>query len=275
MPAKILWMYWHQGLDAAPELVKICAASWADKNPDYEIHWLDQRSAAEYVSLPEAVTRRRRDLKVQKYSNILRLALLSVYGGVWADATLYCNRALSEWLGEYDASGFFAFRNPEKDRMLASWFITAEPDNTILRRLADRHLAFFTENTFSNQNRPLGRFLLKILSPRWNADYRSTANWLSWFSRKILRVYPYYIFHYTFNGLILTDPECAALWNQVRPFPAEPVLSLKHLEESRDGLSQAQKIIETNRAPIYKLNWRVKGADQYWAGVLELLKRSK
>jgi hypothetical protein len=272
MAAKILWMYWHQGFAAAPELVKLCAASWAAKNPDYEIRLLDQRSAAGLVSLPTEITLRRRDLTIQKYSNILRLALLSTYGGVWADATLYCNRPLGDWLDEYAASGFFAFRNEAADRMLSSWFIAAKPDNLLLRRWAERHLAFFTENRFSNQFRPLGRFFIRGLSPRWNADYRSTAHWLSWFTRKFLRVYPYYIFHYIFNRLALADRECADQWNAVKPCVNTPVRQLSSLAQLDTGIEQARVEISSGMAPMYKLNWRTDISSPYWMEVLRRLR---
>jgi hypothetical protein len=273
MPTKILWSYWQQGWENAPELVKLCAASWVAKNPDYEIHFLDERSIADFISLPKEISRQRRDLTVQKVANIIRLALLSVYGGVWADATLYCIRPLRDWLDEYYAVHFFVFRYPAVDKMMSNWFFAAEPDSLILRRYAERQVAFFAENTFSNQRTPRGKFIVKALSPRWNKDYRSTIHWLSWFARKILRVYPYYISYYIFNRLILCDSECAAQWNAAKPLLARPSQRMRILSTLENGIEQAREDIAAQAAPLYKLNWRSDISTPYWAEVLRALQK--
>ena len=57
--------------------------------------------------------------------------MLRQHGGVWADATSFCLRPLDDWLNAAYAAGFFAFRNPAKDRMMANWFIASEPDNAL------------------------------------------------------------------------------------------------------------------------------------------------
>jgi hypothetical protein len=56
------------------------------------------------------------------------MELLRRHGGVWADATCYCLQPLAEWLpSKLAPAGFFAFDRPAPDRMLASWFLAAQP----------------------------------------------------------------------------------------------------------------------------------------------------
>ncbi len=272
MITKKIWLYWHQGWEKAPDLVKQCADSWRLKNPDYEIHLLDQNSVAEYISFPKEIDFRRKKLTVQKISNLTRLGLLSKYGGAWADASVFCNRPLSEWLGEYYGSHFFAFRNAAKDRILSNWFLAAESDSVILQRLSERMFKYFSENSFSNQGTNFGKLLLKYFNLRWNKDIQSTRNWQSWFARKMLRVYPYYIFHYIFNELIFTDSECGALWNQAKPFPARHTLRLKRPEESEEEILRAKREIDSRLAPMYKLNWRIDTTSAFWTTLLEYLR---
>lgn len=77
--------------------------------------------------------------------NILRWRLLARYGGVWADATLYCNRPLSEWLPACQApGGFFAFRTPEA-HLYHSWFLVGEPDNPVVRAMNAEIERFFIQ----------------------------------------------------------------------------------------------------------------------------------
>jgi hypothetical protein len=271
MITKHIWTYWHQGWDRAPPLVTRCAQSWARRNPDYELHCLDQRSLFQHVDFPAGIDVRRRDLTVQKISALGRLALLSRYGGVWTDATVVCTRPLSEWLEEYYGSRFFAFRDPGPDRLLANWFMAAEADSPILRRLYRDLSDFYAGTHFWNQHTTLGDALLKRFLARWSASPEATVRWHSWFARKVLRVYPYFIFHYTFNRLILSDAQCAELWRRARPYPAEPPIRLQALARAADGIQRARAEIASGLVPMYKLDWRVETTSGYWAAVLQHL----
>lgn len=271
MATKLIWTYWHQGWEQAPEVVKRCHQSWIRWNPDYAVHALDQHTLFQHVDFPAGVHPRRRDLTIQKMSALGRLALLSRYGGVWADATVMCTRGLSDWLGGYYDARFFAFRKPGEDRLMSNWFMAAEPESLIIQRLRRRFFAFYEDTYFWNQGTPLGDMLLDLFSRRWCVDARATLNWHSWFARKILRVYPYFIFHYTCNQLLLGDPECAALWTSARPFSAEPPHRLQAFQTSPSGIAEAMTEIESGLTPMYKLDWRIDSSTAYWAAVLRRL----
>lgn len=268
---KIIWIYWHQGWKQAPDLVKQCNSSWIRLNPDYEIHALDQTSLFNHINFPKGVDIWRKDLTIQKIAALGRLALLSKYGGVWTDATVMCTRPLNEWLEEYYASLFFAFSNPGKDRLMSNWFIAAELESVLLQRLYRNFSDFYANNYFSNQTTLLGDMLLQYFNRRWSSDIKTTLKWHSWLARKVLRVYPYFIFHYTFNKLILSDPECAELWNQVKPFPARLPHRLQFFQSSLDGIERAKREIDSRLAPMYKLDWRVDSSNAYWTAILRYL----
>ena len=51
-------------------------------------------------------------------SEIIRIELLKTYGGLWIDATTFCNKPLDRWLPEYIDHGFFAFEL-QNDRLLS------------------------------------------------------------------------------------------------------------------------------------------------------------
>lgn len=121
---KILFMYWHQGWKNAPETVKRCAATWQRHNPTWDICFLDSTSAAEKVTLPPAV--KTLNLPLPALSDVIRICLLKKYGGVWADATLWCTRPLDDWIEAVcNPSGFFAYEKPGPDRPISSWFLAA------------------------------------------------------------------------------------------------------------------------------------------------------
>ena len=130
---RTIWMLWLQGWGEAPELVDACVRTWRRCNPGWELRLLAENDLPALIG-DDVVMRiiAGRQLPQEAFSDVVRLALLLRYGGVWADATTYCLRPLDDWLPPMLASGFFAFTNFEPDRMIASWFLAAEPGNRLL-----------------------------------------------------------------------------------------------------------------------------------------------
>ena len=132
-------MYWHQGWADAPDLVLRCAATWHRHNPLWDIQRLDAADLTARTGIAPA--REEQRLALPQLSDMIRIRLIERYGGVWADATLWCNRPLDEWI---DAacrhSGFFAYARPGEPapwRPLSSWFLAACEGSrivTLLRR---------------------------------------------------------------------------------------------------------------------------------------------
>lgn len=131
---KTIWMLWLQGWHAAPEIALASRQSWLRFNPSWRVHSLSLAGLGDF--LPAATVERLTSeaLTPEARSDLIRLELLHRYGGVWADATTICTRALDEWLPARMASGFFAFRQPAPDRPLSTWFLAAEAGSTIVNR---------------------------------------------------------------------------------------------------------------------------------------------
>lgn len=126
---KNIYMYWHQGIDSAPDICKECVQSWRNKNPNWQINVLDAEEAEKLLSdlnIPENLT-------LASYSDLLRLVLLQRFGGVWVDATVLCNKPLDDWLPVImNQTDFFCFSNPSRDRPIASWFLVAKKNSVIM-----------------------------------------------------------------------------------------------------------------------------------------------
>lgn len=129
---KRIWIYWEQGWDAAPELVRLCRRSWEEKNPDWEVVGLGAGSIHAYM--PRSAWEPREGMRRNHKANLLRLHLLADHGGVWADATTFCSSPLSVWLPPLMPTGFFAFSRPGADRLLSTWFLAAVPHHPLLQR---------------------------------------------------------------------------------------------------------------------------------------------
>lgn len=119
---KIIWQYWGQGWnsEALPEVVKICTRSVEINKGDYEIIYLDDKNIGEYINFPHFVHEKRKnsDFRHVFFSDLLRLALLKAYGGVWVDATFLFTASLSERLGEMN---FFVFQRSTQTKDKKKW----------------------------------------------------------------------------------------------------------------------------------------------------------
>lgn len=127
---KIVWILWFQGWDQAPELVLKVRDSWKYHNPNWEIKELDDNNLMNYIdfNLPE-------DAEYPAKSDIIRLALLKKYGGVWADSTMLCLRPLDTWVYEaIEPSKFWMYHGRDGGRGPASWFIISYSNSYIISK---------------------------------------------------------------------------------------------------------------------------------------------
>ncbi len=117
----IVWQYWGQGTraEALPDIVRICFASVDRYKGEHQVIRLSDETIAEYVALPSFVYDKLRNndsFTRTFFSDLLRLALLTTYGGVWLDATILLTAPLSQ---KYCKMPFFAFQrsNDEPDKL--------------------------------------------------------------------------------------------------------------------------------------------------------------
>jgi len=265
---KVLWTYWHQGWRNAPELVSLCLKSWQVHNPDWRIEPLDAETVLDHIALKD-VDVERPDISLQKRSLFIRLELLRRYGGVWADATVFCWQPLDSWLPQHFDSGFFAFHDPAPERMAASWFLASQPDCPLLLKLNDAFIALFRDHVFVNQHDEATQDLITRLHAYFGRDHQGTLFWTSDFALQYLRALPYFVFHYLFNRLALTDPEFGRLWAASRSLRADRPHRLQSL--AHKPVANALPQIESAPAPVQKLNWRFDTKSGYWKEILPLL----
>lgn len=89
---KIIWQYWAQGWDNKdlPPIVKLCTESVDQFKGDYQVIRLDDKNIHQYLDLPDFVWQKKnnKEFKLAFFADLLRLALLDLYGGIWLDATI-------------------------------------------------------------------------------------------------------------------------------------------------------------------------------------------
>jgi hypothetical protein len=124
---------------------------------------------------------------------------------------------------------------------------------------------------FSNQNNLFGRVAMALLYRTLRTGTRRTTYWLSPRLQRWVRAYPYLIFHYTFNKIILENPGLASLWQQAAPLDGAQAHRLQTLAREPGGLDAAWRGIEQGGWPVQKLDWRLDLASPYWGPVMQRL----
>ena len=97
MPAPI-WTMWWQGADDLPELVRMCHASVNRHRGKHPFKIITRDNYQEYVSLPDHIMDKVKSgvITITHLSDIIRFALLSQYGGLWLDSTVFVSDRLPE-----------------------------------------------------------------------------------------------------------------------------------------------------------------------------------
>lgn len=255
-----IWTVWFQGVSAAPYISQKCIGSWIEKNPTWEVVVLNFDNLGDYVQLavPDAILK---NLSLVHLSDLLRLALLSEYGGVWVDATVFCTRPLDEWIDDVTASGFFAFHRPGSDRLISSWFIASEKKNPIVLELYHRMTIFWIRHKF-NQHNKVQRKMIALLSTWLNRSDKTTKYWFHPVVTGLLKIYPYFVLHYTFERVVATDSGCKEIWDKTKKVSAD----LPHRVQQIGFFTfPSQEILEevyNKNIPMFKLTWKY-DHDQY------------
>lgn len=117
---KIIWQYWGQGIENAPSVVQFSYASVEHFCQEYYIIRLDDNKVSDYLEFPDFVENKKKsgDFKVAHYSDLLRVALLYAYGGVWLDATVFLT---APFPAEYLREEIFMFSRDKTSPYKALW----------------------------------------------------------------------------------------------------------------------------------------------------------
>ena len=133
-----IWICWFQGIEKAPELVKACYNSVVKNYNDKQIIVLTEENYKQYVDIPEYILKKweKGYITFAHFSDILRIELLSKYGGLWIDSTIFTTKKSD--LVFNDNIELFVFKQVDLDRknsltvVASNWLIYANKDNNII-----------------------------------------------------------------------------------------------------------------------------------------------
>ena len=131
-----VWILWFQGEHNAPPIVQACIASIRENMSSHEVVVLDEDNLSTFVNLPPHVCEKYRKGIISKthFSDLVRLELLTVYGGIWIDATVMMSGTLPRYIED---SNLFVFQTLKPGLgghtlAISSWFISSQAPSKIL-----------------------------------------------------------------------------------------------------------------------------------------------
>jgi mannosyltransferase OCH1-like enzyme len=138
---KKIYIFWYQGINNSPIIVKKCILSWVYYNQDWEIIILDKTNYHIYTDL-----RYKNNMTFYRFSDFLRLSILQNYGGLWVDATCFCNDSLDKWLTLFINERFFVFNNLTPiNKKISNWFIYSEKGHYMIEKWKIKSLEYFND----------------------------------------------------------------------------------------------------------------------------------
>lgn len=93
----VIWVYWND-ISNMPVMVKQCIERIRKNCNGHKVVVVTEKTASDYLQLDEVVLRKYKEGKISRthFCDIVRIALLYHYGGVWMDCTLLLTHPLPE-----------------------------------------------------------------------------------------------------------------------------------------------------------------------------------
>lgn len=147
-----VWMLWYTGFDTAPLLVKKCIEK-VKSIEGIELVLLDKSNLREYIQFPSHIERLLKlgNIPIQIFSDIIRFNLLSKYGGIWCDATVYITH--NDFLPKLSDRKFYSAKYTPNwlftEGKWTSFFVASGKENPLVCAQLDAFYEYFKHQ--SNQ----------------------------------------------------------------------------------------------------------------------------
>lgn len=225
-----IWIFWWQGINKMPEVVKICYNSVLENAGEHPVNVITEANYKEFIAelpnLDEILEHLRQGRIIYAhFSDIVRCYLLYAYGGVWIDATVLLTNKIDNFI----TNGIFV-----SGRRL--------PHGNLKRSISQGK--WTTYFIFANKGNVLFDFLYKVL-------IKQTIEKGYFFE--------YFMLDYCFVIACDSIPFAKAIQEQSPCFPNKILNLIKILNDKFDE-AQYTSLIKTN--PFLKLTYKKKWFEQ-------------
>jgi hypothetical protein len=229
---RFVFQFWHAGVENAPPVVLSCIDSWRKGCERIGFkHVVISEVDLDYweAQFPESIGKSLQDFrhhatcwedaKWRRYSDMLRLALLKCFNGIWADATLLLMRPIEDWLPDPSHAGGLQLCKGASDRLIENWLICSLGESQLLNAWLDHYVEF----NLSAQ-RDASQYLAKkysvpgIMFRIQRFFPRAKTWWFGWTMRSFYNRHPYFANYYSFEYVLRKHPNSAQEFQIFLPY---------------------------------------------------------
>lgn len=126
---KIIWTFWS--LKSPSYFASFCIDRWVELHQDYQVIIVNEENIIDYLPEFDMKLFGHLSLPIQNVTDLIRLSLLEIYGGVWLDASVFMGERIDkifdlkrnqfDFLGYYDKLGENSLLAP----IVETWFLIA------------------------------------------------------------------------------------------------------------------------------------------------------
>ena len=144
-----IWIFWWQGYDGMPDVVRFCIESVIRNSSQHKVHLITSKNISDYFPLDQKNSQilnllNEGVMSYAYFSDILRCYLLYKHGGVWIDATVLLTKGIDDVVENY------SFLTSKRERLNNNYYV---PQGL--------WTSFFI---YSRKENPLFRFTYEILT---------------------------------------------------------------------------------------------------------------
>lgn len=239
---KNIYVFWYDGFDNLPPIAEMCIKLWEKLNPEFNVLKLDKNDLNKCL---QELGLLNLNIPVQPLSDILRVYILSRYGGVWTDATVLPIMPLNNWLPENFQQSFFAFRCHHAPYcLISSWFLVSSAKHKITEEWLKEILCYW------DKSRTL------YMDPREGNPTPENPLY-EVYNNKESETYPYFFLHYLFTGMILKNDHLRNIWDKVPTISSTPLHKLQNYMRTHSILNENEVINMLDQSIVEKLDWRL------------------
>lgn len=165
---KTVWIFWWQGIEQAPDLVKVCYKSIVDNLEGWNIVLITKDNYKQYAEIPEFIIEKldKGIITLTHFSDILRLDLLLRHGGLWLDATVLCSDGnIPDIILKSDLF-VYQTQKPGADghaTLMSSWCIWSKPNDFILKATQNLLYAYWKRYNYMTDYFLLHQFMTIVM----------------------------------------------------------------------------------------------------------------
>ena len=150
VPEKPIWIMWWQGEENAPEIVKCCMNSVRKNCNGHKVIIISELNVSQYLKIPDYILEKSRRGSISRthLSDMIRLHLLYLYGGLWIDATVFVSRSIPEYMFDfkfYTCKLGMKTKDPSHGRW-TTFLMFGESRNKLFKKVLECHYIYWMKH---------------------------------------------------------------------------------------------------------------------------------